>query len=157
MRIIDQELLNRLSSEAGKSQRLRKNYNFHHHDDFPCQRLLNAIEPGTYIHPHRHMDQAKDETMVMVRGRMGVLFFDEAGNVRNSVIMSAGGANVAIDIPHGIFHSIVSLESGTVFFESKAGPYQPLTDEEKGKWAPAEGRTEAASYLQLMERHLMEK
>jgi cupin fold WbuC family metalloprotein len=92
--------------------------------------------------------------MVMVRGRMGVLVFDDAGNLLNQVVVGAACAVVAVDIPHGQFHTVVSLESGTVFFESKAGPYLALTEEEKGGWAPAEGTTEAAEYLTQLKRIL---
>ena len=154
MLIIDQNMLDRITAEARGNPRLRKNFNFHPADDFCCNRLLNAMEPESYIRPHRHLDPAKDESMVMVRGRMGVLVFDEAGNVQNRVIIGAAGAAVAVDIPHGQFHTVVSLESGTVFFESKAGPYLALTEEEKGGWAPAEGETEAAEYLTRLKQML---
>ncbi len=92
--------------------------------------------------------------MVTVRGRMGVLIFDDAGNVVNHVIIGAAGPAVAVDIPHGQFHTAVSLESGTVFFESKAGPYMALTEEEKGGWAPAEETPEIAGYLDHLKRLL---
>lgn len=145
--IIDQNLLDRISAEAGENPRLRKNFNLHPNDEFCCHRLLNAMEPESYIHPHRHLDPAKDESIVMVRGRMAVLIFNEAGKVLNHATISAAGPAVAVDIPHGRFHTVISLESGSVFFESKAGPYLALTEEEKGGWAPAEGTPEAAPYL----------
>jgi cupin fold WbuC family metalloprotein len=154
VRIIDQQLLDRISSEARESPRKRKNFNLHPGDDFVCHRLLNAMEPESYIRPHRHLDPAKDESMVMVRGRMAVLVFDEAGNVLNQVVITPAGTAVAVDIPHGLFHTVVSLECGTVFFESKAGPYLALTEEEKGGWAPAEGSSDAAPYLTHLKRLL---
>ncbi len=154
MRIIDWKMLDRLSLEAGNSPRLRKNYNLHPSDDFCCHRLFNAIEPGSFVRPHRHLDPAKDETMVTVRGRLGVVAFDDGGIVLNSVVIGPGEPSMAVDIPHGVFHTVVSLERGTVFFESKAGPFLSLTDDEKGVWAPAEGDPEAAAYLLLMEKVL---
>ena len=154
MKIIDQELLDRLSAEARENPRRRKNFNLHPTDDFCCHRLLNAMEPDSYIRPHRHLDPAKDESMVMVRGRMGVLAFDAAGNVRGRTIIAAAGSAVAVDIPHGLFHTVVALESGTVFFEAKAGPYRPLTEEETAPWAPAEGTPEAAVYLAALKQLL---
>lgn len=154
MRIIDRKLLDCLSREAENTPRLRKNFNLHESDDFCCHRLFNAIEPRSYVRPHRHLDSAKDETMVVVRGRLGVVVFDDAGNVLERVIIGPGEPALAVDIPHGVFHTVVGLEKGTVFFESKAGPFLPLTDEEKGGWAPAEGDPEAASYLLLMEEIL---
>jgi cupin fold WbuC family metalloprotein len=147
VRVIDRKMLDQLVAEAQASPRRRKNLNFHPGDAFCCHRLLNALEPDSYIRPHRHLDPLKDESMVMVRGRMGALVFDDTGNVIRKAIIAAGGNAVAVDIPHGLFHTVVALESGTVFFESKAGPYLPLTDEEKGGWAPAEGTEEAVHYL----------
>lgn len=147
MRIIDQDLLDRISTEARENPRQRRSFNLHPGDDSCCHRLLNAMEPGSYIRPHRHLDPAKDESIVMLRGRIGALVFDEAGNVLNHVIIGAAGQAVAVDFPHALFHTVVSLESGSVFFESKAGPYLALTEEEKGGWAPAEGTPEAAEYL----------
>ena len=150
MRIIDQNLLDQISAEARENPRQRKNFNLHSGDEFCCHRLLNAIEPDSYIRPHRHLDPSKDESMVMLRGRMGVLVFDEAGNIQSQTMIAVSGNAVAVDIPHGLFHTVVSLESGTVFFESKAGPYLALTDGEKGGWAPAEGVPEAVYYLESL-------
>lgn len=147
MRIIDQKLLDQVTEQAKQSPRLRKNFNLHPTDDFCCHRLLNAMEPGSYIQPHRHLDPVKDESMVMVRGRMGVVSFDGAGNILLKSVITAAGSAVAVDIPHGAFHTVISLESGTIFFEAKSGPYLPLTDAEKAQWAPDEGSEDAKSYL----------
>ncbi|MGZ5161185.1 MAG: WbuC family cupin fold metalloprotein, partial [Burkholderiales bacterium] len=50
-------------------------------------------------------------------------------------------------IPRGVFHSLVSLESGSVFFEAKAGPYNPQSDKEWAPWAPPEGHDDAPDYF----------
>lgn len=150
MKIIDQQLLDKLSAEARANPRRRKNFNLHPNDDFCCHRLFNALEPDTYIRPHRHLDPAKDETFVIVRGKLGVVMFDATGTVLGHVVLVAGGEAIAADMPHGSFHSAVSLEPGTVFFEAKAGPYRPLTAEETAPWAPIEGTPEAAGYLAFL-------
>lgn len=147
MHIIDRKLLDRISTQARENPRLRKNWNIHESDDFCCHRLLNAIEPGSYIRPHRHLDPAKDETFLIVRGRLGVILFDEAGLVAKKILLAADGDTLAVDIPHGIFHTAVSLTTGTIFFEAKAGPYLPLADGEKAGWAPEDGTPDVASYL----------
>ncbi len=147
MHIIDHNLLDNLSAQARQNQRLRRNLNLHPADDFCCHRLFNAIEPGSYIPPHRHLDPAKDETFVAIRGRLGVVTFDNDGGVAGTALLSPGGDAVAVDIPHGRFHTAIGLEPGTIFFESKAGPYLPLTEAEKPSWAPEEGAPEAAAYL----------
>lgn len=155
MRIIDLKLLDDLSAQAAENPRLRKNFNLHPSDDFCCHRLFNAVEPGSFIRPHRHLDPAKDETFVIVRGRLGVVTFDDSGNVTGKALLEAGGETVAADIPHGIFHTAVSLERGTIFFEAKAGPYIPLTDQEKAPWAPEDGAPEATAYLEFLKGPFM--
>lgn len=147
MKIIDQQLLDQLTAQARANPRLRMNHNLHPSDDFCCHRLFNAVEPESYIRPHRHLDPAKDETFVIVRGRLGVITFDEAGDVLAKAEISAGGGAMAADVPHGAFHAAVSLAEGTIFFEAKAGPYQPLSEAEKAPWAPAEGAPDASAYL----------
>lgn len=80
-------------------------------------------------------------------GRFGVVFFDGVGKVTETVILSAGGESVGVNIPHGVFHSLVALETGSIFFESKAGPYKALEPSERASWAPVEGEPDAGAYL----------
>lgn len=144
---VDQRQLDRISLQARQSLRLRKNYNFHQSDEARCHRLLNAMEPDSYIQPHRHLDINKDETLVVVRGRMGLVIFDLIGNIEKTSILQPNGNMVMVNIPHGTFHTWISLEEGSVFFEAKAGPFRPLTQDEKAPWAPGEGGIEAHGYL----------
>ncbi len=65
MRIIDEELLNEVSSEAKVSHRLRINYNFHQSLEDKCHRMLNAVEPGSDITIHRY--PTRDESFVVLR------------------------------------------------------------------------------------------
>ena len=150
MQIVDRELLDAVSAAARTAPRRRKNHNLHPGDTAACHRLLNAVEPGSYIRPHRHLDPEKDESFVILRGTLGVLTFDAAGQVTGSVLLRAGGDRVVADIRHGVYHTALALESGTIFFEAKAGPYLPLADEEKGSFAPEEGTPEAERYLERL-------
>ena len=149
-RIIDAALLDAVSTEARMSHRRRRNRNFHAEDMAACHRLLNAMEPDSYIQPHRHLDPAKGESIIVLRGRIGAVFFDDLGEVVSSVTLEPGGAVVGINAPSGVFHTMLALIPGSVFFECKAGPYLPLTPEEKAPWAPAEGESEAPPYLQRL-------
>ena len=150
--IIDRDFLERVSSQAKGSPRQRKNYNFHAFEGDACNRLLNAVEPDSYIQPHCHHEAAKDETLIIVRGRLGVIFFDERGAVTATAVLAPAGESVGVNIPHGMYHTLVALEPGSVFFEAKAGPYAPLTPREKAPWAPVEGESRAASYLADLKR-----
>lgn len=148
--LIDQALLDTVTGEARDSPRLRKNRNFHEDDSALAHRLLNAIEPGSYLAPHRHLDVNKDETITVLRGRLAVLFFDDDGNIRQTVAMSPLGGVCGVNIPHGVYHTVLALDSGTVMLEAKAGPYRPLAEGERAPWAPAEGDLEALAYAQAL-------
>lgn len=147
IKLIDTTLLDEVSAEARQSPRKRKNRNFHADDAQPGHRLLNAIEPGSYIMPHRHLDPNKGETMVVLRGALGLVTFDDAGAVVDTLRVSHGDTPMGVDIPHGTWHTVFALEPGTVFLEAKAGPYLPLTAEEKAPWAPGEGDPAAPAFL----------
>lgn len=148
--IIGPALLDQIWRQARESQRKRKNFNFHLRESDPASRLLNAVEPESYVRPHRHMDPTKDETIIAVRGSFGVVFFDERGAVTSSLIIRAGGETMGVNIPHGLYHTLVALDSASVFFEAKAGPYLPISIAEFASWAPAEGDQGAHAYLEKL-------
>lgn len=151
MKIVTLEFLDLLSGEARQSARLRQNRNMHPANTSRCHRLLNAIEPASYIRPHRHLDPEKDEAFILVRGSLGIILFSADGTVAETALLSHTTDKFAADIPHGVYHTAVSLITGTVFYETKAGPYLPLAEDEKAAWAPAEEFSSAAQeYLQQL-------
>lgn len=154
--MIDVSLLDAVSAEAASSPRRRRNRNFHCADGDASHRLLNAIEPGSYVAPHRHLDSQKDETFVVLRGRFGLVLFDDSGAITHRVLLTAGGDVLGATIPHGTFHTIFALDPGSVFLEAKAGPYLPLIAAERAPWAPAENDPAAAAYLRRLERLLID-
>ena len=130
--------LDRLRNEAASSPRLRMNGNLHAMED-PVHRLFNAIEPGSYIRPHRHLHPPKTETMIVVSGTLGFLTFHDDGAVASRLLLEAGGETFGVDVPPGVWHSFVSLSPGAVAFEVKAGPYAPPGSRDAAPWAPPEG------------------
>lgn len=148
--IIDRALLARVAEAGAAAPRRRRNHNFHGGNDDACHRLLNAVEPDSYIPPHRHLDSAKDETILVLKGRLGLVLFGTNGGVEHSHLLAAGGEVLGVNIPHGCFHTLVALEPGSVFFEAKAGPFRPLAQEEQAPWAPVEGSPDAPDYLKRL-------
>ncbi|MGH8598744.1 MAG: WbuC family cupin fold metalloprotein [Gammaproteobacteria bacterium] len=148
--IIGPALLDQLWRQARESPRKRKNFNFHPRESDPANRLLNAVEPDSYVRPHRHMDPAKDETIIAVRGSFGVVFFDERGTVTKSLLIRAGGETMGVNIPHLVYHTLIALDTASVFFEAKAGPYVPVSMAEFAPWAPAEGDLGSIAYLEKL-------
>ena len=148
--VIDNELLAALSKTAQSSPRLRKNHNIHSQLDDPVQRLFNAMEPDTYVRPHRHQGDDRWEFFQIVSGSATVLTFEPDGKVLEKIVLSQKGPNVAIEIPGNTWHTIASLQSGTVLFEIKKGPYQPVSDKDFAVWAPAEGESAAEQFVQWL-------
>lgn len=146
---IDGKVMDETSLKALSSERLRMNCNFHELAD-PVQRMLNAIEPGSYIQPHRHLDPPKVEVFLCLRGKGALITFDDEGVVEEVVRLEAGGNTPGVEVPPGVWHSIVSLEEGTVFFEVKDGPYVALTDKDFAPWAPKPGEEGCGSYLEKL-------
>jgi len=147
--------LGRLSAEARLSPRRRRNRNLHEMDDV-VHRLFNAIEPGSYVRPHRHLSPPKAETMVVVSGRLGLLVFDEDGAIQSTTVLESGGETFGVEVPPGTWHSFVSLAPGTVVFEAKEGPYVPPGGADSAPWAPEEGAAEATNRVAIWHK-LFEK
>lgn len=127
MTIINKDILDELTARAKLSPRLRMNLNFHQDLDDKCHRFLNAIEPGAVIPIHRH--PTKDESFVLIRGRVKVSTYDDNGNEIDSSVLSIKDENYGVDIPKNVWHTVESLEPGSVIFECKAGPYVPHEEE----------------------------
>lgn len=157
MKILDSDLLTDLSQQARTSPRLRHHLNLHGDPGQLCQRLLIAIEPGSYVHPHRHQREPKPECLIALRGKMALFLFDDDGNIMQIQIFGPGTSVLGADIPAGVWHTVVSLEAGSVFFETKAGPYRPASSKEPAPWAPEEGTPGVPSYLQRLEDGISEK
>ncbi|MDD4822476.1 MAG: WbuC family cupin fold metalloprotein [Bacteroidales bacterium] len=123
---LDTQLLDSLSAEARQNPRLRMNLNLHDSLDAKAQRLFNALEPGTDLPIHRHHHTA--ETYLLVRGKLRVMFYDDARNEISSTILDTQTGNFGVQIPAHQWHTLEVLESGTVIFEVKDGPYTPLAE-----------------------------
>ena len=136
MKIIDKALIDRTTEQARKESRLRKNYNLHERLCDPVNRLLNALEPGTYVPAHRHSHPAKDETVFVLRGNIVSVIFDDAGNIIERAVIDPAHGVYGFDIPAGQWHGLLVRESGTVVFEVKKGPRTPLTEEDIAPWTP---------------------
>ena len=124
--VIDQQILDSLTAQAKASPRLRMNFDLRNSPEDQSQRMLNAIEPGAVMPIHRHMKSS--ETVVCLRGHFEEYFYDEQGNLTDTIDMRPGG--LMLNIPIGQWHSLKSLESGTVLFECKDGKYEPLREED---------------------------
>ena len=127
MKVIDVTLLDKVSEGAKASQRLRMNYNFHQSLEDMCHRMLNAVEPSTVVPIHRH--PTKDESFVVLRGKVKVSTYNDDGSVIESVILCQEEGRYGVDIPKNVWHNLESLAPNSCIFECKEGPFVPHEEE----------------------------
>ena len=126
--VVDKKILDELTAKAKESPRLRMSMDMRNTPEDKSQRMLNALEPGTVMPIHRHL--ASSETVIILRGRIRWLFYDEQGRITESTELWSDGEVRILNVEKGRWHSLECLESGTVLFEAKDGPYHPLEEDE---------------------------
>jgi len=143
---ITNSLVDEVVANARRSPRLRMNYNFHPELSDPVQRLLNALEPWTYIRPHKHT--TKEESFVLLRGTILAVVFNDDGTIRDYAILSKSSGILGVEFEENSFHMLTSLETGSVVYEIKEGPFVPHSEDNSAPWAPKEGTPEAKIFLE---------
>ncbi|MFM8468317.1 MAG: WbuC family cupin fold metalloprotein [Oxalobacteraceae bacterium] len=150
--------LDELIAEAERSPRRRQFRNVHRSMAEPAQRLFNAIEPDSYIRPHRHLMDPRDETLIAVRGLFALTIFNDEGVIADIVRLASekyldtADGSVGVELPSGTWHSLVALVPGSVLMEVKAGPFNPQAPKEFAPWSPEEGSAAVQDYLAALVR-----
>lgn len=154
MKVFNSDYLSKLIAQAQCSRRKRQHSNIHESYADPCQRLFNAIEPGSYIRPHRHASDPKNELLIAVRGLMALVTFDEQGNVVEVIHFGADrhGKKMTIgaELPANKWHTVIALESGCILLEVKEGPFDPSQPKDFAPWAPQEDEPFSQEYLKML-------
>jgi cupin fold WbuC family metalloprotein len=144
MNLIGSALLDELTARAAASPRARAHHNIHAGAEDPVQRFIVVALANSYFRPHRHT--TRSELAVLLRGRVDVLTFDDAGRVLARNAVGEGTASIAYETQQGSWHTLVPGAGGCAFLEIKQGPYDPATASEFAPWAPAEGMAAVAGY-----------
>ena len=126
--LIDTKLLNALTERAKASPRLRMNLDLRNTPADQSQRMLNALEPGTVMPIHRHRHTS--ETVVVLRGKVKWLYYNDKGELTDTILVEAGGDICGLSVPMGQWHSIECLESGSVILETKDGAWEAMREED---------------------------
>jgi cupin fold WbuC family metalloprotein len=143
---IDKEFTNGIVKQAEESPRLRKNYNYHRSYNEVVNRMLNALQKDTYVHPHKHEEPDKHEVFIILTGKAAVIEFDQDGNITDSFILEAESGKFGVEIAPRVWHTIIALTDGTVVYEVKEGPYSPINDKNFATWAPKEGNESCKAF-----------
>lgn len=149
-----------LVDEAKANPRRRKHKNLHADYQEACQRFFNAIEPGSYLRPHRHGPCQGAETLIAIQGLLAFMVFGSEGEVQAVHLFGAGnhvkelGGAVGVEVQPGQWHTIISLESGSILLEMKGGPFNPEAPKYFASWAPEEMTQEGQVYLETLKKHV---
>lgn len=149
--------LDELICDSLSSERQRKNFNIHTKYDDSFQRLFNAIGVDSYIPPHRHSLDPKQECLIAISGLFALIIFNSNGEV--SKVNKFGSdlyrklysnCGVGVEIPSNVWHTVIALSGSAILFEIKEGPFDPLLAKEIAPWAPNEGDPNALDYLRFL-------
>jgi cupin fold WbuC family metalloprotein len=147
MKKIDSAMLQEMMEKSRQSGRKRVNLNFHYGGTDPIQRMLNAMQPGTYLQPHKHENPDKREIFIALTGKFVVISFDHTGNITDHMILDPAAKNPAAEIEARVYHTIICLEPDSVIYEVKDGPYDVADDKRFAAWAPQEGDHGCTEFL----------
>lgn len=154
MKTITKLTLDNLSNKAKSSERGRINLNYHDELSDRLQRLLNAMEPGTYVQPHKHENPDKRELFIILRGKALVITFKEDGVIDEHILLNSSSEDYGVEIPARTWHTVIVLQNNTVLFEVKDGPYEQVSDKNFATWAPKEGEADCITYNNLLLKKL---
>ena len=126
--LLDTELFDKLTAQAKASPRLRMNFDLRNAPDDQSQRMLNALEPGTVLPIHRH--RGSSETVMVLRGKVKWLYYNDKGELTDTILVEAGGDICGLSVPIGQWHSLECLESGSVILECKDGAWEAMKEED---------------------------
>jgi cupin fold WbuC family metalloprotein len=155
--IVGREHVAQVLAAARASDRRRMILPFHKSPEDPLHRMFNALQPGTYVQPHRHVSPPKAEVFLVLAGCIDMIVFEEDGRIAEAHRLEAGGAKFAADVAAGLFHCFVARAPDTLIYEVKPGPYSALADKDFAPWAPPEGASEVDEYVARLERELAER
>jgi cupin fold WbuC family metalloprotein len=151
---LDDAMIDQVVAYSRESPRGRMIAPFHKSPDDPLHRMLNALQPHSYIRPHRHLDPPKAEAWVVLRGAVAFFMFAEDGTIRECARIGVSDQRRGVDLSPGCYHGLIALEPDTVLYEVKTGPYAAISDKAFAPFAPVEGTPEAEAYrLALLEAY----
>ncbi|HUE00423.1 MAG TPA: WbuC family cupin fold metalloprotein [Bryobacteraceae bacterium] len=153
VKLISGSLFETVAALASGSPRRRMNHNFHSGPVDNPHRFLNVLLRGTYVRPHRHSAPPKPESFLVLEGMADVILFDDGGSITARYSLGAEtpeGHLWGVDLPPGVWHTVLPRTARAVCFEVKPGPWEPATDKEFAPWAPPEDSPSAAEYCRML-------
>lgn len=149
IKLFGKEEFKNLQMAAEESGRRRANVNFHETFEDSFQRLVIAMKSDSYVIPHKHSFPAKPESFLTLSGSIGLLIYNQSGDITDTVRLGPSELNQICDIPAGIYHFVVALTDTALFYEGKPGPYTPIDPRDIAPWAPAPNTSESEQLVEF--------
>jgi cupin fold WbuC family metalloprotein len=163
MKVFSSRYFEDLQIAASQSQRFRAYTNLHRSYTDQCQKLFNAIKVNSYIRPHRHSLDPKEECLMAIKGLFGFVIFTDQGLIESVDIFGSEKYSeklliaLGVEVPADVWHTVVCLVDDSVLFEVKSGPFDPSLAKELAPWAPEEGSENAPQYLEILKQKCLNK
>jgi len=142
---VSNDRLLELIEQSRTSTRRRAAYSPHSQDYQGMQLLVNAIQPDSYIPPHKHPSQ---EIWIPLKGRINFVIFDENGKLMDVQVLNERNA-IFLECPENTYHTGIAAEPDSIFGNLNPGPYSPL-DKIPAIWAPSESNSDFPKYLERL-------
>ncbi len=162
MKVFSFDDLDRLIKGAEKSERLRTHFNVHESYQDATQKIFIALKSDSYIRPHRHTLDPKEECLIAIRGLMSLVLFSDWGEVRSITLFGSEKYTEKMSVASGVqvsandWHTVISLSEDSILFEVKDGPYDVNFSKEFSNWSPAEDCNSSINYLKKIKELCIE-
>jgi cupin fold WbuC family metalloprotein len=159
MNLISHDCLRKLEIKANKSERKRSHQNIHSDYKDVVQKLFNSISSDSFIIPHRHFDDSGDEFIIVIKGILRLFIFDENGNIVDTYLLCGNSDKykiyqnekhyVAVSIPPGVWHTLISISDISTILEVKKGPFIESSSKEMAPWLLGSSKEESILFESL--------
>ncbi|MFZ5391409.1 MAG: WbuC family cupin fold metalloprotein [Patescibacteria group bacterium] len=155
-KLLNDDLIKETAVTSQNSKRRRSLYTFHQDNDEKVHRLLNVIQPDSYLQPHKHQAPDKVEVMIVLKGKLAVIEFAEDGRPSGQIVLAPQSSPYILEIEPNTWHMSIALEADTAVYIVTEGPWRPDSHKIMAPWAPSEKETVAAQeYLAGLRQELM--
>jgi len=147
MNKFDEKLFDELIRISRIAERKRAHHIFNKNPDDQLQSIYVAMQPGTYVQPHKHESPDKREIFIAFKGKFLFLEFDTQGEIIDHLILDPKTNTFSAEIDSKIYHTLICLEPDSVGLDLKTGPFHPINDKDFADWALKEGDKECDEYI----------
>jgi cupin fold WbuC family metalloprotein len=122
---IGQGELNTLRAAVKSSAKRRARINTHPDGDDALHEMIIAIDPTSYIRPHKH--PGKSEAFHIIEGEVDIVVFTDTGEIDRIVPLGPPGSGRSFyyRMSSAFFHTLIIRSDVLIVHEITNGPFRP--------------------------------